>query len=539
MDLLAGIDLGSTSLKVVVYDLEGRAVAQASRPTVRHNPYPEHPDWAIWEPGEIWGGVCEAMREVVGKVGSAGDIKAVAVTGMGMDGVPVGKDGKWLYPFISWHCPRTQPQHKWWTEHIGPQRQFAIGGNQIWVFNTALRLLWMKENEPQILARTDKWLLIEDFVNFMLCGQYATDHSMASTTLLFDQRKRQWSDELIAEAGIDRGLLCEPRPSGTVLGQVHATAAEATGLAAGTPVVLGGHDYCCGTLPVGAFEPGVVLDVTGTWEIVVTALAEPVLTEQVREMGIPVHSHVAAADLWSIMAAAVAGDMLEWYRKQFGGADTPRGQERHLPTLRGCVRRPSSVVHRDRGGEAGGWEELMAEAEASPAGANGVMFLPHMSGSHCPVVDHQSMGAFVGLRNIVSRGDMLRAMIEGLDYQFVQIVRGLEAALGMRPEKFVAIGGATRNAFWMQNKADMIGKPIETPEIEEPTPLGAAILAGVGVGLYKDVRHAYNTVYRPGCVYEPDLRLTQRYGQWLDTFERLYPVLKDVHASIRTGLAGG
>ena len=181
----------------------------------------------------------------------------------------------------------------------------------------------------------------------------------------------------------------------------------------------------------------------------------------------------------------------------------------------------------------------MGEAEASPTGANGVIFLPHMSGSHCPVVDHQSMGAFVGLRNIVGRGDMLRAMIEGLDYQFVQIVRGLEAALGVRPERFVAIGGATRNGFWMQNKADMIGKPIETPEIEEPTPLGAAILAGVGVGLYKDVRQAYNTVYRPGRAYEPDLKLTQRYGQWLDTFERLYPVLKDVHASIRAGLAGG
>ncbi|MBL7188393.1 MAG: hypothetical protein ISS70_18870 [Phycisphaerae bacterium] len=507
MEYLAGIDLGSTSLKVIAYDLAGNAVAQASRPTERFNPYHDHPDWAIWKPQQIWGGVCESLKEAIGQIDDPAKIKGVAVTGMGMDGVPIDKDGNWLYPFISWHCPRTEPQFKWWTENIGAERQFEIGGNQIWVFNTALRLLWMAEHEPEILAKTQKWLLIEDFVNFMLCGQHGTDHSMASTTLLFDQRKRVWSDELIEKSGIDRSLLCDPQPSGTPLGKVHAKAAQATGLAEGTPVVLGGHDYCCGTLPVGAFRPGVVLDVTGTWEIVVTALSEPVLRPEVREMGIPVHSHVASPDLWSIMAAAVAGDMLEWFRGQYG-------------------------LEKEQSAEDDDWSGLMKLAEASPPGANGVMFLPHMSGSHCPVVDHQSMGAFVGLRNIVTKGDMLRAIIEGLDYQFVQIVRGLEKSLGVKPQRFVAIGGATKNEFWMQNKADMIGKPIETPEIAEPTPLGAAILAGIGVGLYKDVQDAYEKVYKPPKVYEPDLELTKKYRQWFKTFEGIYPSLKNLNAQL-------
>lgn len=511
MSYLMGIDLGSTSLKVVIYDLQGNAVSIASRPTERHNPYPDHPDWAIWLPEQIWGGVCESLKEAVGRIGDPEAIKGIAVTGMGMDGVPIDKDGNWLYPFISWHCPRTESQHRWWIEHIGPERQFEIGGNQIWVFNTALRLLWMAEHEPDILEKTEKWLLIEDFINFMLCGKYGTDHSMASTTLLFDQRKRVWSDELIRKSGIDRRLLCDPRPSGTPLGQVTAKAAKTTGLAEGTPVVLGGHDYCCGTLPVGAFEPGVVLDVTGTWEIVVTALSEPVLRPEVRQMGIPVHSHVASSDLWSIMAAAVAADMLEWFRGQFGS-------EKKLTD----------------GEDADAWSDLMRLAETSPPGANGVMFLPHMSGSHCPVVDHQSMGAFVGLRNIATKGDMLRAIIEGLNYQFMQIVNGLEKSLGVKPERFVAIGGATRNEFWMQNKADMIGKPIETPEIEEPTPLGAAILAGIGVGLYADVQEAYERVHKPGKVYEPDLKLTEKYHQWFETFEGIYPSLKDLNSRMRS-----
>ena len=514
MDYLVGIDLGSTTIKAIVYDLAGNAVAQANRPTERFNPNTEHPDWAIWKPDQIWGGVCESLKEATSQIDNPADIKGVAVTGMGMDGVPIDKDGKWLYPFISWHCPRTGPQHKWWMENIGAQKQFEIGGNQIWVFNTVLRLLWMKENEPEILAKTHKWLLIEDFVNFMLSGVCATDHSMASTTLLFDQRKRVWSDEMIAASGIDRNLLCDAKPSGTPIGTVHAEAAAITGLAVGTPVVLGGHDYCCGTLPVGAFKPGVVLDVTGTWEIVVTALPEPVLTPEVREMGIPVHSHVAREDLWAIMAAAVAADMLEWFKKEYGY------EEKHK-------------AEKDSSSE---WGHLMELAKASPPGANGVMFLPHMSGSHCPVVDHQSMGAFVGLRNIATKGDMLRAIIEGLDYQFLQIVRGLEKSLNITAEKFVAIGGATKNEFWMQNKADMIGKPIETPEIEEPTPLGAAILAGIGVGLYKDVEDAYEKVYKPGKIYQPNLELTEKYRDLFKTFEQMYPSLKDLNVQLRSTL---
>jgi len=146
--------LGSTSLKAIIYDLQGNAVAQASRPTERFNPYPDHPEWAIWKPEQIWGGVCESLKEAVGQIDDRAQIKGVAVTGMGMDGVPIDKNGNWLYPFISWHCPRTEPQHDWWLENIGAEKQFEIGGNQLWVFNTALRLLWMAENEPEILAKT-------------------------------------------------------------------------------------------------------------------------------------------------------------------------------------------------------------------------------------------------------------------------------------------------------------------------------------------------------------------------------------------------
>jgi xylulokinase len=510
MDYLVGIDLGSTSLKTVIYDRAGRAVASAHRPTERFHPDPGHPDWTVWKPEQIWAGVAESLREAIAALDDPGRIRGVAVTGMGMDGLPVADDGRWLYPLISWHCPRTEPQYRWWLEHVGEEKQFALGGNQVWVFNTALRLRWMGQHEPEILHQAAKWLLIEDFVNFMLCGRMATDYSMASTTLLFDQRRRTWSDELLAIAGIDRRLLCEALPSGTVLGGVHAQAAAQTGLPEAAPIVLGGHDYCCGALPTGAFRPGVLLDVTGTWEMVVAAICQPVLTPEVRRMGALVDSHVAR-DTWTVMGAAVAAEMLEWFRREFGR------EEQQQAAAEGGV----------------DWDYLVQAAQESPPGARGTMFLPHISGSHCPVVDPRSLGAWVGLRNTATRGDMLRAIIEGLDYQFLEILRGFESALGVRPDKIVAVGGATRNAFWMQNKADVVGRPIEVPELDEAVPLGAAILAGIGVGIYRDEEDAFRQVYRPGRTYHPRPELTAQYARWFEIFTGLYPALRDLNGRLR------
>jgi xylulokinase len=180
----------------------------------------------------------------------------------GIAGVASAQVETLMYDHVHMAVPDPPKAAAWWQEHIGAEKVFSIGGNTLWRFSTALRLLWMAEHEPDILARTDKWLLIEDFLNFMLCGRKATDYTMASCTLLFDQRKLDWSAEILALAGIERRLLCDAYPSGTLLGEVSATAAAATGLPVGTPVILGGHDYLCGALPVGAFKPGAVLDLT-------------------------------------------------------------------------------------------------------------------------------------------------------------------------------------------------------------------------------------------------------------------------------------
>jgi xylulokinase len=496
-----GIDLGSTSLKAVVYDSSGRQIASGSRPTQRFHPDPRHPEWTVWQPEQIWNDTAAAIREAVGQLHDARQIRAVAVTGMGMDGLPVAADGQWLYPMISWLDPRTAPQLAWWQEHVGLERTFAIGGNPVWPINSALRILWMFEHEPQVMERADKWLLIEDFVNYMLCGRQVTDPSMASCTLLFDQSKRDWSEELLKASGIPRRLLCDVLPSGTWIGEIHEQAANITGLPRGTAVVLGGHDHLCGAIPVGAFEPGVVLDVTGTWESVLTTLDAPLLDPALRSKGMTLQSHVAR-DRYALWGGNPCADMLEWYRRELLGSSS------------------------------GDWDSLMERVSASPPGARRVMFLPHMSGAGCPVVDPLSMGAFVGLTNRADAVDLMRAVIEGLDFQFLDIVRAMETALGREFDRFVAVGGGTRNRFWMQNKADVVGRPLEVPAITEATPLGAAIFAAIGTGDYRDERDAFERVFRPGQRYDPDPARTRHYASMFKIYRELHPSLAVLNRKI-------
>lgn len=505
MTYLMGIDLGSTSLKAVIYDLGGNVVARSSRPTEKRIP-PDHPEWVIWEPEEIWGGAAAAAKEAISALKDPHDVKGVAVTGMGVDAVPMDEKGQWLYPFISWHDPRTVPQQQWWIDNIGNERTFKAGGWPAWAINTALRIRWIMEHEPEVHARTQKWLLIEDFVNFMLCGVQATDYSMASCTLLFDQQTQDWSDEILALAGIERRLLSDPRPSGTPIGEVTPAASEATGLPVGTPVVLGGHDHLCGALPVGAFRPGIVLNVTGTWEIVMTVVDKPGLTTNILDAGLVMQSHVARG-MYAGWGGAVAAEMLEWYRKEYGFEAKTRA---------------------DTGGGVD-WDYLMQDAANAPAGANGVLFLPHMSGASSPISDSRSLGAFVGLTNRVRKGDMLRAVIEGLDYQLLDIVSTMEQEMSFKAQRLIAVGGAVRNKFWMQNKADMTGCPVEVPAVEEATPLGAAILAGIGVGLYRDEQDAYEHVCKPGETYVPDTTLTSQYAEWFKLHKALYPALQGLN----------
>ncbi|HUX12843.1 MAG TPA: FGGY family carbohydrate kinase [Spirochaetia bacterium] len=513
MDCLAAIDIGSTSTKAFLFDLSGRVVSQASTPMNVEHTDEANPSWAFWHPEKVWESVCAVMRAASCPPALAppdeATVLGVAVTGLGMDGLPVDSDGEWLYPFISWHCTRTEPQSRRWSERIGRKRLFELSGKQVQPFDTVYRLLWMQEFRPEILRRADRWLLIEDWVNFKLCGSRATDFSMASTTSLFDQRKRGWSDELVEAAGVKVRLLPDVAPSGTRIGTVTPAASRVTALRAGTPVFLGGHDYLCAALAAGAFQPGVVLDITGTWELVVRAVDRPLLSEEAFDAGLTVESHVANG-MYCTTGFAVSADMTEWYRREFCY------EERERAAIAGCT----------------DWQCIMDGPAEAPVGADGVFFLPHFSGAGTPVNDSRSLGAFVGLHNGVTKACLARAMFEGLNYQSRKLIDAVVSSAGGPVPRIVVTGGAARNSFWMQNKADIIGRPIDVSDTEEATALGAAILAGIGAGVYSSESDAYEKTCADVRTVEPDQGAAEQYARYNHIFESLYPALRGVNESI-------
>jgi xylulokinase len=509
MDYLLGIDVGSTSMKALVYDLNGNVISRGSHPTESISNDPDHPNWQVYLPDHIWDGIASAIRDAVSQIGAQNRIAAATVTGLGADAVPLDEHGEPVYPFINWICTRTTPQFERWLENVGLERTFQISGWQPFIWSTALRFIWLKENEPELARRVHKWLIVEDFVNYKLTGKFSTDYTDASPTLLFDQRSLAWSDEMLRIAGLEKDLLPTPQPSGSFIGEVTPQAAEKTRLAPGTPIFQGGHDYLVGALAAGALSPGMFLDVTGTWELVITPTIAPQWTSEIRRLGLTVEAH-SVPGTYCIWAGGTAASMLEWYRDQIG----------------------SEAQRRAETGQGNVWTNLMDEARSAPPGANGIFFLPHFNGTACPNLDPRSLGAFLGLNDTTKKEDMVRAVVEGLDYAFLDMLKALELGAGQKAEEITAIGGGARNEFWMQNKADVSGRLVVTPEIDEATALGAAMLAGVGAGIYQDLAEAAQRVHKPGRLFEPNLNLASFYAELFEIYREIYPALQQVNSRI-------
>ena len=489
MRYLMGIDLGSTSIKAVIYDYSGNPVSYGTQPTPLSHLDPAQPTWSVWEPEKIWACVKLSVRQALSGVSSPDDVGAVAVTGFGMDGLPLDKSGAPLYSMISWHCPRTIPQSRSFSEKIGKKRIFELTGKQVMDIDSIYRMLWLKENHPELLEAADKWLLIEDFINFKLCGVQASDYSMATCTSVFDQRSRSWSKELIEAAGIPLSLFPPVYQSGTPLGTILPSAAEETGLAKTTQVVLGGHDFICGAYAVGAIDSNVLLDLTGTWEMLLLATDRVNLSDDLYDSGYYIEGHVAT-NRYMYVGSFISGDMTEWLKHHLSACDPG--------TLAG----------------SNPWPAIIKAVEEAPLGSRGCFFLPHFSGAGAPFRDPNSMGAFLGLQNIVSRGDMMRAVFEGLDYQFRMMLESFQSYRLGTPERIIATGGAAKNAFWMQNKADITGLSLTVPDVYEATPLGAAMLAGLGCGVYKNDAEAVQAVQKPSVTYDPDESKYRQYSQY-------------------------
>ncbi|HEV7216899.1 MAG TPA: FGGY family carbohydrate kinase [Chloroflexota bacterium] len=501
MTLLLGLDVGTTAIKALLFDADARrSVAVGQEPTVIRYPGEGRSEFS---PDQLWSGVVSAIRQVL-----AGrepkEVAALAVASMGEVGVPLDGDGLPCYPAISWFDRRSEEFLPWWNELVGVERVYQITGQVLHHMYGALKMQWLRRHEPDVWARTRRWLSVEDFIIWRLADVATTDYSVAGRTLLFDQANATWSEALLAATGIRRALLPEAVPSGTVVGRVSDAAMLATGLAAGTPVVTGGHDHLVGALAAGAARPGVVLDSAGTAEGILVTVPTYSPNSALFRAGFSTYRHVVPDNFVVVAGQHGAGGLVNWLLDRL-----------YAP---------------DANGRA--YARALADAAAAPLGAGGLFCLPHLRGSRVPERDLRSRAAFVGLTDGHERGHLVRATLESLGYWLKESVDVLASAAELEVGQLVVIGGATRSPLWMQIKADCTGLPLTIPQVTEAVALGAALLAGVGAGVYADQAAAAAALPRPALTVLPDVAAVAQYAKARAVYRQLYPALRDINTSI-------
>ncbi len=498
--LLAGLDVGTTNIKALIFTPDGQVVSQASQPTPTHVP---QPGWAYYEPEELWQTVASALHQATSTV-DAHRITSVAVASMGEAGVPLDSHNKPLYPAIAWFDPRTIPQAEWLEQHIGKDPLFSVTGLSLQPIWGLCKLLWLKQNEPDIFSRAVRWLHIADYIAFRLCGTQATDYSLASRTLALDLAKREWSTDILKAAGIEHNLYAPLCVSGTALGNVILEAAQVTGLPITAQVAAGGHDHLCGALAAGVTTPGVMLNSLGTAETIVMSLDQPLTDPKLGREGFTLGAHVVEGLYYIKGSLYTSGACVEWFRSVLG--------EHHE------------------------YADLISEAEAVPTGSQGVCFLPHFHLASPPYDDHNARGAFIGLSTGVSRGTLFRAVLEGTAYDSRLMTEAMLAYEGISELKtLIAVGGVTRNALWMRIRASVLNRSLMVTDISEAASLGAALLGGLGANIYKQADDALVSLKRNTHTVEPHTPDVPLYDQiYTQVYKRLYPALSPLHQTLHS-----
>lgn len=495
---LLGIDLGTSGTKAILVDGDGRVRASA---TAEHPIAHPRPGWAEQEPSDWWRSTVAAVQAVLAADPEARqDVGAIGLAGQMHGLVALDARGAVIRPCILWNDQRSAAICDRVERDLGLEHLLAATGNRMLPGFTAPKILWMRDEEPDLFARAATWLLPKDWLRYRLSGTLATEVSDASGTLLFDCARRRWSEELIAALGLDPRTLPACGESPERSGRLSAEAAEALGLSAGIPIVGGAGDQAAQAIGAGIVDEGAVSVTIGTSGVVFAA-SRAWRRSARGELHAFCH---AAPGRWHVMGVMLAaGGSLRWYRDAL------------VPELADAARRDGVDPY----------ERIVAEAEEAQPGAEGLLFLPYLSGERCPHPDPLIRGAFVGLDARHRRSHLARATLEGITFGLADNL-DLVRALGIAPTTLLLSGGGARSRLWRRLCADVFRLPIETRGADEGAALGAALLAGVGVGVWTDVPTAARaaTQGRPAETTNPD-REAPELRRARRRFRALYPIL--------------
>jgi len=498
MKYTIGIDIGTSGTKTVLFDENGKKIASS---TVEYPLYQPQNGWAEQDPHDWWHASYTSCKAVMEQSGvSPEDVSGVGLSGQMHGLVMLDGEGEVLRRSIIWCDGRTAEECEIIEELIGHDRLIEITANPALTGFTASKIMWVKRHEPEIFAKCKRILLPKDYVRFMLTGEAATDVSDASGMQLMNIGERCWSEEVCEKLGIDMAMLAKLYESPEISGYVTEEASRLTGLAAGTPVVAGAGDNAAAAVGMAVVRDGRAFTTIGTSGVVFAHTDKMSIDPAGRA-----HTFCCAVPgAWHVMGVTqAAGLSLRWLRDTVCADEIRSAEENGVD--------PYVIMD--------------GEAEKSPIGANKLLFLPYLMGERTPHLDPGARGAFIGLSAMHTRGDLIRAVMEGVCYSQADSL-GVLREMNTEVSGMLVCGGGGKSPLWRQMLADVYGIPCSRIESDEGPALGAAILAMVGTGLYPSVEAACDTVVKIRDTVAPD---SDRHGE----YERFYNVYKNLYSHLR------
>jgi xylulokinase len=506
---LLGIDVGTTGCKVALFSLEGEILASTYREYDSQSP---QPGWAELDARGIWEALKEAIRSITAACAGGTDIRAVSVSSLGEAVVPVSADRQILGPSILNFDVRGEEFLPGLAARLPDERLYAINGNTLGNHYGLTKLKWIRAHQPELYERTYKFLHWGSFIAFMLGADPVVDYSLANRTLLFDIHRNDWSDTLLEIAGLERVKLPATAPSGTVIGTVAPHVAAELGLPPGVQIVSGAHDQCANATGAGVVDAGSTVFGMGTYHCITPVFTTPPDPQSMIALGLNTEHHAIPGRYVSFIYNQ-GGALVKWYR------DTFAALEHRQATAQG-----HSV-----------YPDLFAEISLEPGN---LLVLPHFTQTGPPRFMADSAGVIAGLRLGTPRGEILKGIIEGVAFYLKELV-DLLPATGIQIENYRAVGGGSRSDAWVQTCADIFGKPFTRPVIIEAGALGAAIMAGVGAGVFAGYPQAVATMVKLERTFEPDLSRHARYQARYQNYQRLAPRMAEMARELSTGIHSG
>lgn len=492
-----GVDIGTSGCKAVVFDENGQQLVAANS---EYQVIFSGDDVAELNSDEVIEKCFDVIKECTGHVEPA-SVKGLSISSQGEAFTAIGPNKETLCNAMISSDMRSHSYVNSWPQEFGEEKLYQITGHTAHPMFTLFKLLWLKDNRPEIWSKARFFLCFEDLLQFRLGLEPAISWSLAGRTMIFDVRKHEWSTDILRALEISEKQLAKPVPSGGIVGKIDARVARNIGLSVDTFVVAGGHDQPCGALGAGVTEPGMAMYATGTVDCITPAFADPIFTEELRKNNLCTYDHTVKGMYATVAFSLTGGNILKWFRDEFGAEE---------------------VAEAERTGVSA-YELLLKIVGNKPSS---LLVLPYFTPSGTPYFDTRTKGAIFGMRLSTSRGEFVRALLEGVAFEMRFNLEILEMS-GYKINELRAIGGGAKSVIWTQLKADVIGKKITTLSVTEAGCLGVAMLA-YAADIGKSVRELATRWVKPLSVVYPQAENKRWYDERFKLYRKLYSNVREI-----------